>query len=143
ILTDSGGYQVFSLNKFRKVSDGGVTFQSHLDGTTYNLTPESSMDLQVALGADIIMPLDDCLAYPATPEAAALSMRRSMEWAARCRLRFDEVTPGNQELFGIVQGGVYADLRKESIARLIEIGFPGYAVGGLAVGEPNEVMYDV
>ena len=143
ILTDSGGYQVFSLSKFRKVSENGVMFQSHLDGTTYTLTPETSMDLQVALGADIIMPLDDCLAYPASPEAAAQSMRRSMEWARRCSDRFRELAPISQNLFGIVQGSVYPELRKESAERLIEIGFPGYAVGGLAVGEPNTVMYDV
>jgi len=143
ILTDSGGYQVFSLNRFRKVSEDGVTFQSHLDGTTYALTPENSMDLQVALGADIIMPLDDCLAYPATPELAAQSMRRSMDWAGRCSKRFQELDPPSQSLFGIVQGGVHAELRRESAERLIEIGFPGYAIGGLAVGEPNREMYDV
>jgi queuine tRNA-ribosyltransferase len=143
ILTDSGGYQVFSLSKFRKVTDDGVSFQSHLDGTTYALTPESSMDLQVALGADIIMPLDDCLAFPATPEVAAQSMRRSMDWAARCKRRFQELGATGQDLFGIVQGGVYPDWRKESAERLIEIDFPGYAIGGLAVGEPNTVMYDV
>jgi queuine tRNA-ribosyltransferase len=143
ILTDSGGYQVFSLNKFRKVTDEGVTFQSHLDGTAYELTPENSMDLQVALGADIIMALDDCLAYPAAPEAAALSMRRSMDWARRCKTRFQEISPDGRSLLGIVQGGVYPDLRIESAERLIEIGFPGYAIGGLAVGEPNAVMYDV
>jgi queuine tRNA-ribosyltransferase len=143
ILTDSGGYQVFSLSKFRKVSDDGVVFQSHLDGTTYELTPERAMDLQVALGADIIMALDDCLAYPATLESAAESMRRSMVWAQRCHSRFQQLESGKQELFGIVQGGIYPDLRKESIERLVGIGFPGYAVGGLAVGEPNEVMYEV
>jgi queuine tRNA-ribosyltransferase len=155
ILTDSGGYQVFSLSKFRKVSDEGVIFQSHLDGTTYELTPERAMDLQIALGADIIMTLDDCLAYPATLEMAAQSMRRSMSWAQRCHAHFHESATnresatdrppaaGRQALFGIVQGGVYAELRKESIQRLMSIGFPGYAVGGLAVGEPNEVMYEV
>lgn len=143
ILTDSGGYQVFSLNKFRTVSEEGVRFQSHLDGTAYSLTPENCMDLQVALGADIIMPLDDCLAYPATEDAAAESMRRSMRWAARCSDRFREIAPAGQHLFGIVQGGVYPDLRRESADRLIEIGFPGYAIGGLAVGEPNVAMYDV
>ena len=143
ILTDSGGYQVFSLSKIRKVSEDGVTFQSHLDGTTYALTPESSVDLQVALGADIIMPLDDCLAYPATAEMAAESMKRSMDWASRCRVRFRELSPTGQALFGIVQGSVFPDLRKESAERLLEVGFPGYAVGGLAVGEPNAVMYDV
>jgi len=143
ILTDSGGYQVFSLTKFRKVTDDGVRFQSHLDGTTYDLSPEKAMDLQVALGADIIMALDDCLPYPSTHETAAQSMRRSMAWAERCRIRFDQLDSHSQSLFGIVQGGIYADLRKESIDRLISIGFPGYAVGGLAVGEPNAMMYDV
>jgi queuine tRNA-ribosyltransferase len=143
ILTDSGGYQVFSLSRFRKVGDDGVTFQSHLDGTTYQLTPERAMELQVALGADIVMPLDDCLAYPATPESAAESMRRSMAWASRCHSRFRELASGKQELFGIVQGGVYPDLRKESAERLIELSLAGYAIGGLAVGEENAVMYDV
>ena len=143
ILTDSGGYQVFSLSKFRKVSENGVTFQSHLDGTAYTLTPESSMELQAALGADIVMALDDCLAYPATPEIATVSMRRSMEWAARCSTRFREIARNGQELFGIVQGSVYPDLRRESAERLIEIGFSGYAIGGLAVGEPNAEMYEV
>jgi queuine tRNA-ribosyltransferase len=143
ILTDSGGYQVFSLTKFRKVTDDGVIFQSHLDGTTYDLSPEKAMDLQVALGADIIMALDDCLPYPATHEMAAQSMRRSMKWAERCHIRFQQLSPDRQSLFGIVQGGVYPDLRKESIDRLTSIGFPGYAVGGLAVGEPNATMYDV
>jgi queuine tRNA-ribosyltransferase len=143
ILTDSGGYQVFSLSKFRKVTDDGVSFQSHLDGTTYALTPESSMDLQVALGADIVMPLDDCLAFPATPDAAAQSMRRSMEWATRCQRRFQQLGSDGQDLFGIVQGGVYPDLRRESAERLIELDFPGYAIGGLAVGEPNADMYGV
>ena len=101
------------------------------------------MELQVALGADIIMALDDCLPYPATHEMAAESMRRSMSWAQRCQVRFGELGAHSQSLFGIVQGGVYADLRKESIDRLTSIGFPGYAVGGLAVGEPNAMMYDV
>jgi queuine tRNA-ribosyltransferase len=142
ILTDSGGYQVFSLNKFRKVSENGVAFQSHLDGTAHELTPEKAMDLQVRLGADIVMALDDCLAYPATPELAAQSMRRSMNWAERCHSRFRQLAPDGRDLFGIVQGGVYPDLRQESAARLVEIGFPGYAIGGLAVGEPNAVMYD-
>jgi queuine tRNA-ribosyltransferase len=143
ILTDSGGYQVFSLSDLRKVSDDGVTFQSHLDGTTYNLTPEGAMDVQIALGSDIVMALDDCLAYPATVEMAAASMRRSMEWAARCHSHFRQRAPEWQNLFGIVQGGVYPDLRKESAERLVDLGFPGYAIGGLAVGEPNPAMYEV
>ena len=143
ILTDSGGYQVFSLSKLRKVTEDGVTFQSHLDGTACELTPEKAMDLQVALGADVIMPLDDCLAYPATPEMAAQSMRRSMDWAGRCRTHFRKLGAAKQELFGIVQGGVFPELRQESVQRLMDIGFPGYAIGGLAVGEPIPVMYDV
>ena len=143
ILTDSGGYQVFSLSKFRKVTEDGVTFQSHLDGTTYVLTPEKAMDLQVALGADVIMPLDDCLGYPATSALAAQSMERSVEWALRCSKRFEGLASEHQNLFGIVQGGVFPDLRRESAYRLMEIGFPGYAIGGLAVGEPNAVMYEV
>jgi queuine tRNA-ribosyltransferase len=143
ILTDSGGYQVFSLSALRQVSDDGVTFQSHLDGTTYKLTPEGAMDVQIALGSDIVMALDDCLAYPATAAAAAVSMRRSMEWAGRCHVYFQQRAPSGQELFGIVQGGVYADLRRESAERLVALGFPGYAIGGLAVGEPNAEMYEV
>jgi queuine tRNA-ribosyltransferase len=143
ILTDSGGYQVFSLSDLRKVSDDGVTFQSHLDGTTYNLTPEGAMDVQIALGSDIVMALDDCLGYPATVEMATASMRRSMAWAARCHSYFRQRAPSGQELFGIVQGGVFPELRRESAERLQELGFPGYAIGGLAVGEPNPAMYEV
>jgi len=143
ILTDSGGYQVFSLSRLRKVSEDGVTFQSHLDGSTHELTPEGAIDVQIALGSDVMMVLDDCLAYPATVDMAAASMRRSMEWAARCQGHFRRRSPAGQELFGIVQGGVYADLRKESAERLRELDFPGYAIGGLAVGEPNAAMYDV
>lgn len=143
ILTDSGGYQVFSLSGLRDVSEDGVTFQSHLDGTTYKLTPESAIDIQIALGSDIMMVLDDCLAYPATAEMAGASMRRSMDWAARCQGHFRRRSPSGQELFGIVQGGVYADLRRESAERLRELDFPGYAIGGLAVGEPNAAMYEV
>jgi len=143
ILTDSGGYQVFSLSGLREVGENGVKFQSHLDGTTYELTPEGAMDVQIALGSDIVMALDDCLGHPATPEMAAVSMRRSMDWAGRCHSHFNKRAPAGQELFGIVQGGVYPDLRKESAERLLELGFAGYAIGGLAVGEPNAMMYEV
>src|SRR5262245_58566215 len=134
ILTDSGGYQVFSLSSLRKVTEDGVTFQSHLDGSTYNLTPEGAMDVQIALGSDIVMALDDCLGYPATKEQAAESMQRSMAWAARCHAHFQKRSPEGQELFGIVQGSVFEDLRRESAEKLVELGFPGYAIGGLAVG---------
>jgi queuine tRNA-ribosyltransferase len=143
ILTDSGGYQVFSLSDLRKISDDGVKFQSHIDGSTHFLSPESAVDIQIGLGSDIMMAFDDCLAYPATRVDAEKSMSRSMNWAARCRAQFDKMAPNTQSLFGIVQGGIFPDLRKESIERLLEIGFPGYAIGGLAVGEPNSVMYDV
>jgi queuine tRNA-ribosyltransferase len=144
ILTDSGGYQVFSLSELRNISDDGVRFQSHLDGSSHFLTPESAVDIQRALGSDIMMCLDDCLAYPATAFEADRSMKRSMAWAERCHRHFDESGAGDrQALFGIVQGGIYPDLRKESAERLVAMDFPGYAVGGLAVGEPKPLMYEV
>ncbi len=143
ILTDSGGYQVFSLSDLRKVSEEGVSFRSHLNGDSFFLTPELAVDIQSALGSDIVMVLDDCLAHPATREDAAASMRRSMDWARRSRAHFDSREPSSQALFGIVQGSTYPDLRKESAARLIETDFAGYAIGGLAVGEPIPMMYDV
>ncbi len=147
ILTDSGGYQVFSLASLRKITDDGVTFQSHLDGSTYFLGPESAIDIQRALGSDIMMCLDDCLAYPATHFESDKSMKRSMAWAERCKtqhLQNKELSDGlPQTLFGIVQGGIYHDLRKESAERLISTDFPGYAIGGLAVGEPKPLMYEV
>src|SRR5689334_2484541 len=131
ILTDSGGFQVFSLADLRNINDEGVKFQSHLDGTAYFLTPEFAIDIQRHLGADIIMCLDDCLAYPSTRFEFEKSMKRSMAWAERCKARFKESDTGKQELFGIVQGGIYPDLRAESAARLIAMDFPGYAIGGL------------
>ncbi len=143
ILTDSGGYQVFSLSDLRKIDDDGVSFRSHLDGSPLYLSPEAAVDIQAALGSDVVMVLDDCLAYPATHEEAARSMRRSMAWAVRSRAHFDAVASPSQALFGIVQGAVFSDLRKESIGRLLETGFDGYAIGGLAVGEPAPEMYDV
>jgi queuine tRNA-ribosyltransferase len=149
ILTDSGGYQVFSLASLREIGDEGVRFRSHLDGSTRFISPESAIDIQRQLGSDIMMCLDDCLAFPATPSEAAKSMHRSMEWAERCRRYFNqgaveaEGDRGRQALFGIVQGGVYSDLRKESAERLTALDFPGYAIGGLAVGEPAPVMYEV
>ena len=142
ILTDSGGYQVFSLSALREIDEDGVRFRNHLDGSLNFLGPESAIDIQMALGSDIAMVLDDCLGHPATHADAAKSMDRSTAWAKRCHTRFHDKQPQGQELFGIVQGGVYPDLRKESAQRLIEIGFPGYAIGGLAVGEPNAQMYE-
>lgn len=143
ILTDSGGYQVYSLSDLRKVDDEGVQFRSHLDGTLLFLTPERVVEIQAALGSDVAMVLDDCLGFPASHGDAESSMMRSMRWAARCRARFETLRPGGQAQFGIVQGGVYPDLRAESARSLTDLGFEGYAIGGLAVGEPVSQMYDV
>ncbi|MBW8269232.1 tRNA guanosine(34) transglycosylase Tgt [Caldovatus aquaticus] len=141
ILTDSGGYQVMSLSELREMDEGGVTFRSHLDGTRHRLTPERSVEIQRLLGADIAMCLDECTPFPATEAAAAASMRLSMRWAARCRAAF--VPRPGHGLFGIVQGGVYPELRAESVAALTAIGFEGYAIGGLAVGEGQAAMFAV
>ncbi len=142
ILTDSGGYQVYSLSKLRKIDDDGVSFRSHLDGSAAFLSPEIAIDVQLALGSDVLMVLDDCLGYPASRQEAEQSMQRSMGWAERSRKRFDEVGGEPQTVFGIVQGSVYPDLRRESVARLVETAFEGYAIGGLGVGEPLAQMYD-
>ena len=139
ILTDSGGYQVMSLAKLRKIDENGVTFRSHVDGSARELTPERSIDIQRLLDADITMSFDECTPYPATEKEAATSMRLSMRWARRSRDAFVE-RPG-YGIFGIVQGGIHADLRAESVAALTDIGFHGYAVGGLAVGEGQELMF--
>ena len=139
ILTDSGGFQVMSLAKLRKMSEEGVAFQSHIDGSRHLLTPERSMEIQNLLDADITMAFDECTPFPATPEQAAESMRLSMRWARRSRAAFVD-RPG-YGLFGIVQGGVYPDLRAESAEALCGIGFDGYAIGGLAVGEGQDLMF--
>ncbi len=136
ILTDSGGFQVFSLAKLRRIDEAGVRFRSPIDGSEVQLTPEISMDMQRVLGSDIVMAFDDCTAWPATHEAARLSMERSMRWARRCRDHcVQEDAPG--ALFGIVQGGMYGDLRRASLDALLALGLAGLAVGGLAVGEPE------
>ena len=136
ILTDSGGFQVMSLAKMRDIAEDGVTFKSHIDGSRHHLTPERCVDIQRALDADISMVLDECTPFPATAAEAASSMRLSMRWATRCRAAFAE-RPGHA-LFGITQGGMYTELRAESAEALIDIGFDGYAIGGLAVGEGTE-----
>ncbi len=153
ILTDSGGYQVFSLAARRTVDDEGVRFRSHLDGSLHLLTPEKAVDIQAQLGSDIAMVLDECVAHPAPHEAVREAMERTAGWARRSRDRVlahragrsDDVTVINpaQAQFGIVQGGVFPDLREESARRTVATGFDGYAIGGLSVGEPVEVMYDV
>jgi queuine tRNA-ribosyltransferase len=180
ILTDSGGFQVFSLNELRKVSEEGVAFRSHLDGSAHFLSPEKAMEIQIGLGADIIMAFDECTEYPADAARSRASMELTLRWAERCKNYFEEhkheVPWGGsrqpsaisrqekqilrsaqddnrgdddqgqaqtQALFGIVQGGMDAELRRESAGRTIDIGFPGYAIGGLSVGEPRELTRDI
>jgi queuine tRNA-ribosyltransferase len=158
LLTDSGGYQVFSLADLRKVSDEGVRFRSHLDGSEHMLTPEKAIEVQRALGSDIGMVLDECIEYPATPERARAATERTVEWARRSRQAIDDhpasessqiaapftgaCNPG-QVFFAIVQGGAFSELRRENAARLVELDFPGYAIGGLAVGEPHELTCEM
>src|SRR5581483_7889858 len=167
ILTDSGGYQVFSLSDLRKVSEEGVAFRSHLDGSSHFFTPESAIEAQIGLGADIIMSFDECTEHPATRERARDSMELTLRWAERGKKYFEQhksevpwgegrgrdtlatagKTParqsGTQALFGIVQGGMYPDLRRESAERTVEIGFPGYAIGGLSVGENRDTTREI
>jgi len=152
MLTDSGGFQVYSLTQLRKISDNGVQFRSHLDGSLHTFTPEHSMDVQIALGADICMAFDECTEYPADRPRARESLRLTMAWARRSLDHFrahQHETPwsgefdGRQSLFGIVQGGIYTDLRRESAERLVEMDFDGYAIGGLSVGEPREATLEV
>jgi queuine tRNA-ribosyltransferase len=153
ILTDSGGYQVFSLAERCAIDEQGAHFRSHLDGSAHLLTPENAADIQARLGSDISMVLDECLALPADPAGVRASMQRTLRWAQRARDRFLRIQSGDvrdivatnegQAQFGIVQGGVHPDLRQESASRTVEVGFEGYAIGGLSVGEPPAVMYDV
>jgi queuine tRNA-ribosyltransferase len=143
ILTDSGGFQVMSLSKLRKLTEDGVSFQSHIDGSSHMLTPERSIEIQCLLGSDIQMQLDECPAIPIAHDDARQSMELSARWAARSKAAFTEKSKPGQALFGIVQGANYEDLRRESLDRLMEIDFPGYSVGGLAVGEGREEMFRV
>jgi queuine tRNA-ribosyltransferase len=153
MLTDSGGFQVFSLSELRKVTDEGVRFRSHLDGSSHFFTPEHSMDVQVALGADIAMAFDECTEYPADRTRAEESLRLTMAWAKRSLAHFrarqhlvpwaNEFPGKSQSLFGIVQGGMWSDLRRESAERLVEMDFDGYAIGGLSVGEPRNLTLDM
>jgi queuine tRNA-ribosyltransferase len=161
VLTDSGGFQVFSLSPLRKINNKGVAFKSHLDGSTHFLTPELVMEIQTALSSDIVMAFDECAPYPASREYALNSLKLTTEWAKRCKeamklrrweaknlstsqpLNFPTSELPEQVLFAIVQGGIYKDLRKQSAEELIEIGFDGYALGGLSVGEPKELMYEI
>jgi len=140
ILTDSGGYQVMSLAQLRKISEEGVTFQSHIDGSSHHLTPERSIEIQTLLGADIQMQFDECTPFPATLDEARASMELSLRWAERSRAAFERMAGAHQALFGIVQGSIFADLRARSAEALAAMDFPGYAIGGLAVGEGQAAM---
>jgi queuine tRNA-ribosyltransferase len=153
ILTDSGGFQVFSLNELRKVTEEGVQFRSHLDGGAHFFSPEHSMDVQIALGSDIAMAFDECTEYPADYARARKSLDLTLRWAERSKRHFDthkHERPWDESfagktpsLFGIVQGGMYQDLRREAAERLVEMDFPGYAIGGLSVGEPRELTREI
>ncbi|MFP5229413.1 MAG: tRNA guanosine(34) transglycosylase Tgt [Acidobacteriota bacterium] len=164
ILTDSGGFQVFSLSELRKVTEEGVSFRSHIDGSSHFFSPEHSMDVQIALGSDIAMAFDECTEYPADRARARASLEMTLRWARRSRdyfeahkssvpwtldgaqgsgLRAQELDGQSPNLFGIVQGGMFADLRRESAERLVEMDFPGYAIGGLSVGEPRELTREM
>lgn len=141
ILTDSGGFQVFSLGKLRKIAEEGVEFRSHIDGSKQFISPEKAVEIQNSLGSDIMMAFDECVPYPADYDYTLKSMERTTRWAKRCKKAHKNTE--HQALFGIVQGGVYEDLRKESARQLIELDFPGYAIGGLSVGEPRDIMCEV
>ncbi|MBR2575776.1 MAG: tRNA guanosine(34) transglycosylase Tgt [Firmicutes bacterium] len=141
ILTDSGGFQVFSLGKMRKITEEGVKFQSYLDGSRHMLTPESVVEIQTALGSDIMMAFDECAPYPADRRYIKDSLERTTRWLKRCKEAHWNTE--EQALFGIMQGGMYKDMRKESADQIVEMDLPGYSIGGLSVGEPKEIMYDM
>jgi len=149
ILTDSGGFQVFSLSDLRKITDEGVVFRSHLDGDAHLFTPQSTVDIQLAFGSDIMMPLDECIAYPASHEAASHAMRRTVQWARAAYQYFVARSEANQAadsasaLFPIVQGSMFADLRRDCASALLELNAPGYAIGGLSVGEPRSLSMEM
>ncbi|MBU1726698.1 MAG: tRNA guanosine(34) transglycosylase Tgt, partial [Candidatus Omnitrophica bacterium] len=139
ILTDSGGYQVFSLALLRKVNDHGVIFQSHIDGKSHTFTPEIVVEIQEALGSDIMMPLDECAHYPCTRDHAEVAMKRTLDWASRSKKVFKKK---HQSLFCIVQGATYEDLREDCAKELVDMDFDGYAIGGVSVGEPSNLIYN-
>ncbi|MFH1215427.1 MAG: tRNA guanosine(34) transglycosylase Tgt [Pseudomonadota bacterium] len=140
ILTDSGGFQIYSLKELARITEDGATFKSHLDGTTHFLSPEGAIEVQEALGSDIMMCLDTCIPYPATRQEAQAATELTGRWAERCRKAQKQ---SGRLLFGIIQGGMYPDLRARAVDEIVSIGFDGYALGGLSVGEPREVMYDM
>lgn len=141
ILTDSGGFQVFSLGKFRKITEEGAKFKSYIDGSSHMMTPEKSIEIQNALGADIIMAFDECVEYPSDRKYVKDSLERTTRWLKRCKERHENTS--EQSLFGIMQGGMYKDLRYQSAMEITDLDLPGYAIGGLSVGEPKELMLDI
>jgi len=143
IITDSGGYQIFSLEKLRKVSDKGVEFQSHVDGQTFFLTPEEAIRIQLDLGSDIVVPLDECVKYPAPYEDARRAMERSINWAKRGKDYFDKNNKNNRLFWAIIQGSTYKELREECIEKLLPLGLKGLCIGGLSVGEPRDLRYNM
>lgn len=144
ILTDSGGYQIFSLNELSEIKEEGVTFKSHIDGSKHFFSPEKVIEIQKFIGSDIMMVLDHCPPYPSEKDHIIYSLKLSQNWAERSKIAFNTtINQKNQSLFGIAQGGMYQDLREQSINYLIELGFDGYAIGGLSVGEPAEIMYEI
>ena len=143
ILTDSGGFQVFSLAKLSRISENGYSFQSHIDGSQHTLTPEKSIEVQLCLDSDIMMCLDQCIQYPASREEAGKALELTARWARRCLDFWKEHREPRNSLFGIVQGGMFRDLRAQSAASLVELDFPGYAIGGLSVGEPLDLMREM
>ncbi|MFO7666221.1 MAG: tRNA guanosine(34) transglycosylase Tgt [Desulfobacterales bacterium] len=143
ILTDSGGFQVFSLAKLSKITDVGYTFQSHIDGSSHILTPEKAVEIQISLGSDIMMCLDQCIQYPAEKKEAQAALDLTTVWAERCKKTWEEKGENRNAIFGIVQGGMYKELREKSSRDLVKIGFLGYALGGLSVGEPVDIMLEI
>ena len=146
LLTDSGGYQIFSLTLLRKVKEEGVEFQSHIDGSKHFFSPEEIINIQKVFGSDIMMPLDECVHYPCARDYAEIAMRRTLDWARRSKevaSQASQVTSNKQLLFGIIQGATYEDLRKECAQKLLELDFDGYAFGGLSVGEPEDLRYNI
>lgn len=141
ILTDSGGFQVFSLSNLRNIKEEGVTFKSHIDGSKHFISPEKAVEIQNSLGADIIMCFDECLPYPCEAEYASKALDRTIRWAKRCKEAHHNTE--KQSLFGIIQGGMYKELREKSVREMVEIDFPGYSIGGLSIGEPKPIMYKV
>lgn len=141
ILTDSGGFQVFSLSSLRDIKEEGVTFRSHIDGSKHFISPEKAVEIENALGADIMMCFDECLPFPCEHDYARDALQRTIRWAKRCKDTHKNTE--NQSLFGIIQGGMFKDLREESIKNMVEMNFPGYSIGGLSIGEPKSLMYEV